>query len=75
MATTEKGIYYPNDYTKAADVLADMKRPAESVDAAIEKSKYNDKDIKDSIKDIKDEQKIQDKNIEKNTIKIQSKTI
>lgn len=69
MATTEKGIYYPNDYTKAADVLADMKRTAESVDAAIEKSKYNDKDIKDSIKDIKDEQKIQDKNIEKNTIK------
>lgn len=69
MATTEKGIYYPNDYTKAADVLADMKRTAESVDAAIEKSKYNDKDIKDSIKDIKDEQKIQDKNIEKNTTK------
>lgn len=69
MATTEKGIYYPNDYTKAADVLADMKRTAESVDAAIEKSKYNDKDIKDSIKNIQDEQKIQDENIEKNIIK------
>ena len=69
MATTEKGIYYPDDYTKTADVLADMKTMAESVDAAIEKSKYNDKDIKDEVKSIQDEQKKQDDSIKKNTIK------
>ena len=69
MATTEKGIYYPYDYTKTADVLADMKTMAESVDAAIEKSKYNDKDIKDEIKNIQNEQKTQNKSIEANTTK------
>lgn len=26
MATTERGIYYQDDYTKAADILADMKK-------------------------------------------------
>ena len=36
MATTEKGIYYPNDYTKVADVPSDMKELAESVDAVID---------------------------------------
>ena len=36
MATTQKGIYYPNDYTKVADVPADMKELAESVDAVID---------------------------------------
>lgn len=69
MANTEKGIYYPDDYTKTADVLADMKTMAESVDAAIEKSKYNDKEIKDEIKNIQDEQEMQDENIKKNTTK------
>ena len=69
MANTEKGIYYPDDYTKAADVLADMKTMAESIDNAIEKSKYNDKDVKDDISDIQDEQEIQDDSIKKNTIK------
>ncbi len=69
MANTEKGIYYPDDYTKAADVLADMKTMAESIDNAIEKSKYNDKDVKDDISDIQDEQEIQDDNIKKNTTK------
>lgn len=69
MATTEKGIYYPYDYTKTADVLADMKTMAESVDAAIEKSKYNDKDIKDEVKNIQNEQKTQNKSIEANTTK------
>ena len=69
MANTEKGIYYPDDYTKAADVLADMKTMAESIDNVIEKSKYNDKDVKDDISDIQDEQEIQDDNIKKNTTK------
>ena len=36
MATTEKGIYYPNDYTKVADVPSDMQELAESVDAVID---------------------------------------
>ena len=65
MATTERGIYYQDDYTKAADILADMKKTAESTDDAIKKSEYNDKDVKDSIKEIQDKQTLQDKNIEK----------
>lgn len=69
MATTEKGIYYQDDHKKAADILADMKRMAESTDDAIKKSEYNDKDVKDSIKEIQDKQTLQDKNIEKNTTK------
>ena len=36
MATTEKGIYYPNDYTKVADVPSDMQELAESVDTVID---------------------------------------
>lgn len=36
MATTQKGIYYPNDYTKVADVPADMKALAKSVDTVID---------------------------------------
>lgn len=64
MATTERGIYYQDDYTKAADILADMKKTAESTDDAIKKSEYNDKDVKDSIKEIQDKQTLQDKNIE-----------
>lgn len=69
MATTERGIYYQDDYKKAADILADMKKMAESTDDAIKKSEYNDKDVKDSIKEIRDKQTLQDKNIEKNTTK------
>lgn len=64
MATTERGIYYQDDYTKAADILADMKKMAESTDDAIKKSEYDDKDIKNIIKEIQDKQKVQDKNIE-----------
>lgn len=69
MAITERGIYYQDDYKKAADILADMKKMAESTDDAIKKSEYNDKDVKDSIKEIQDKQTLQDKNIEKNTTK------
>ena len=38
MATTENGIYYPNDGKKAADVLADLKAMAESIDKNIQES-------------------------------------
>ena len=36
MATTQKGIYYPNDYTKVADVPSDMQALAKSVDTVID---------------------------------------
>ena len=36
--TTNRNIYYPDDYTEAADIPADMKEMAESVDAAIEEA-------------------------------------
>jgi hypothetical protein len=32
MATTEKGIYYPNNYEAVGDIPADMKQMAESID-------------------------------------------
>lgn len=38
MATTEKGVYYQDDYTKIADILADMKKMAESIDKLIEET-------------------------------------
>lgn len=65
MATTNKGIYYPTDYTKVADVPADMKALAESVDTAIENSKYDDTAIKQDISNI--EQDISEINQEQNT--------
>ena len=47
MATTEKGIYYPNDGTQPADVLGDMKKMAESIDEAINDNTYDDTEIKE----------------------------
>lgn len=69
MATTNKGIYYPTDYTKVADVPADMKALAESVDTAIENSEYDDSAIKQDISNIKSEQTTQNTNISANTTK------
>ena len=47
MAKTSKNeIYYNDDEESIADVLSDMKKLAESTDEAIEKSKYNDTEIK-----------------------------
>ena len=40
MATTEEGIYYPDDYTKNADVPDDMKKMAKSIDVIL-KNKVN----------------------------------
>lgn len=68
MATTENGIYYPNDGTKAADVLADLELMAKSIDETIGKevsnNKYDDTKIKQDISDIQKEQSTQNKNIE-----------
>lgn len=76
MATTNKGIYYPTDYTKVADVPADMKALAESVDTAIENSEYDDSAIKQDISNIKQdileinqEQTTQNESISANTTK------
>lgn len=55
MATTEKGIYYPNDYEVIADIPTDMKKMAESAEKAIEDSKYDDKDIKQQVSDLQQE--------------------
>lgn len=63
MATTENGVYYQDDYTKIADILADMEKMAESIDELIEKTKYDDTDVKNNIKTIQDEQKVQNDNI------------
>ena len=64
MATTENGIYYPNDGTKTADVLTDLKAMAESIDKNIQENKFDDKDVKKDISDIKKEQQTQNSDIE-----------
>lgn len=64
MATTENGVYYQDDYTKIADILADMEKMAESIDELIEKTKYDDTDVKNNIKTIQEEQKVQSGDIE-----------
>ena len=71
MATTEKGIYYPNDGTQPADVLGDMKKMAESIDEAINDNTYDDTEIKEDITEIKEKQETQNKSIEKNATNIQ----
>lgn len=69
MATTTKGIYYPNDGTKTADLLTDLKQMAESIDETIGKevsdNKYDDTEIKQDISNIKKEQETQNADIEK----------
>ena len=56
MAETSKNkIYYNDNENSIADVLTDMKKMAESTDEAIEKSKYNDTQIKKDISNMKTE--------------------
>ena len=56
MAETSKNkIYYNDDENSAADVLTDMKKLAQSTDDAIEKSKYDDTQIKKDISNMKTE--------------------
>lgn len=64
MATTENGIYYPNEGTKAADVLADLKAMAESIDKNIQENKFDDTEIEKDISSIIQEQIQQNTNIE-----------
>ena len=65
MATTRKGIYYPTDYSKVADVPADLKNLAESVDKAIDDiPEYDDADVKGDIRNLKENDEQQDEDIE-----------
>ena len=56
MATTENGIYYPNDYSKKADVPDDMKKMAESIDPIVT-------GIKQNVQTLQQEQQTQNTNI------------
>ena len=59
MAETSKNkIYYNDNENSIADVLTDMKKMAESTDEAIEKSKYDDTEIKN--KDTEQDSKIEE---------------
>lgn len=78
MATTSKGIYYPNNYESVADIPGDMKKLAESADGAIGESEYDDTDIKNrisnintKIKQIDSKNKKQDSAIEENANKLE----
>ena len=70
MAKTSKNeIYYNDDEESIADVLSDMKKLAESTDEAIEKSKYNDTEIKKEIEsNTNNIKKIENDNVEQDTL-------
>ena len=64
MAETKNGIVYPDDYNKPADVIADMKILAESVDENIKKMKTNVEQNSTDISILQKENLNQDKSIE-----------
>ncbi len=67
--TSKNNIYYNDDENSIADVLSDMKKLAESADDAIEKSKYNDTEIKQKIENNKNNiTKIENVNAEQNVL-------
>lgn len=86
MASTKNGIIYPDNYDKVADVPADMKVLAESVDGNIERINKNlDKNAdelknlqkdntgnKTAIEAINKKNTSQDKSIQSNTSKIET---
>jgi len=73
MAETSKNkIYYNDDENSVADVLADMKKMAESTDKAIENSKYNDAQIKKDISEAKKEQALKDAEQDNKIIELQN---
>ena len=47
MATTPKGIYYPNNYNEIADIPEDMKKMAESIEEVFENTDSDLSDIKE----------------------------
>lgn len=86
MASTKNGVIYPDDYNKAADILADMKVLADSVDGNIEqinqKIKQNSNNIeslqadnttnKKSIEELKQKNAEQDESIKTNASEIEN---
>ena len=64
MATTENGIYYPNNYNAVADIPADLKKMAESIDKNVQDNKYDDSEIKQDIQELQSKNEEQDKKIE-----------
>lgn len=64
MATTSKGIYYPNDGTKKADVLTDMQKMAKSIDDALTENEFDPTEINQNISNLQVSQKAQDLAIE-----------
>ena len=73
MAETSKNkIYYNDNENSVADVLADMKKMAESTDKAIENSKYNDAAIKKNISDIEEKQSIKDSEQDSKIVELQN---
>lgn len=73
MAETSKNkIYYNDNENSVADVLADMKKMAESTDKAIENSKYNDATIKKNISDIEEKQSIKDSEQDRKIVELQN---
>ena len=65
MATTPKGIYYPNDYNEIADIPEDMKKMAESIDEIFE-------DTDSDLSDIKAEQTTQNNRL--NSLEVDNTT-
>lgn len=73
MAETSKNkIYYNNDENSVADVLADMKKMAESTDKAIENSKYDDTQIKKDISNMKTEITVKDNEQDSKILQLQT---
>lgn len=52
MATTQKGIYYPDDYSKVADIPADMEDMANSIDTIIQRIDEEDSTQDSNISDL-----------------------
>lgn len=76
--TNKNKIYFNDDENAIADILTDMKKMAQSIDDSIEKSKYNDNDIKEEITNVKKNDKFQNSNItylEEKTKNIESRQI
>lgn len=63
--TTEKGIYYPTDYSDVADIPADMKEMAESIDNALTS-------LDGEIEGTKEEQQTQNTQINNNKTDIET---
>ena len=64
MATTQNGIYYPNNYNSPADIPSDLKKMAESIDKSIQDNNYDDTEIKQDIQELQTKNEEQDEKIE-----------